>query len=57
MQSLRLSIQPHVTEGASKLRNYFLLLIALLQPLMMLWLTYSLVTHSSAQPVSLPQPS
>lgn len=45
MQSLRLSIQPHVTEGASKLRNYFLLIIALLQPLLILWLTYSLVMY------------
>lgn len=45
VQSLRLSIQPHVTEGASKLRNYFLLLIALLQPLMMLWLTYTLISY------------
>jgi hypothetical protein len=38
-----------VTEGASKLRNYFLLIIALLQPLLMVWLTYSLVTY---QPVT-----
>lgn len=40
-----------MVEGASKLRNYFLLLIALLQPLLMLWLTFSLTTYS---PPSLP---
>jgi len=49
VQSLRLSIQPHVTEGASKLRNYFVLLVSLLQPLMILWLTYGLITYQPAQ--------
>ncbi len=47
VQSLRLSIQPNVTEGASKVRNYFLLIIAILQPLLMLWLTFGLLTFSA----------
>jgi hypothetical protein len=53
IQSLRLTIQPHVVEGASKLRNYFLLVMALLQPVMMLWLTRSLVTFLPPTPSSL----
>ncbi len=47
VQSLRLSIQPNVTEGASKVRNYFLLVIAILQPLLMLWLTFGLLNYSA----------
>ncbi len=47
VQSLRLTIQPNVTEGASKVRNYFLLIIAILQPLLMLWLTFGLLTYST----------
>ena len=43
MQTLRLRVQPDITEGSSRIRNYLLLVIAIIQPLLILWLTWSLV--------------
>ncbi|KAL5463906.1 hypothetical protein EMCRGX_G032855 [Ephydatia muelleri] len=49
VQSLRLAIQPHVTHGANKLRNYLVLMIALVQPLLVAWLTYGLATSQHSK--------
>lgn len=54
VQTLRLRVQPDVTVGASRTRNYLLLVIAILQPLLVLWLTWSLVMHKP--PPSIWQP-
>ncbi|XP_065921008.1 protein YIF1B-B-like [Dysidea avara] len=55
IQSLRLSLQ-HTSEGyeggGSRKRNYVLIITALLQPLLIFWLTWSLVHY---QPPKLPQ--
>ena len=47
VQSLRLRVHPDVSEGASRMRNYILLIIAIIQPLMVLWLTWSLVMYKA----------
>ncbi|XP_003385766.1 PREDICTED: protein YIF1B-B-like isoform X1 [Amphimedon queenslandica] len=45
VRSLRLRLHSDVVDGANRMRNYVLLLIALVQPLMVLWLTWSLVSY------------
>lgn len=54
VQTLRLRVQPDVSEGAARMRNYILLIIAIVQPLMVLWLTWSLVMYQA--PPSLTPP-
>lgn len=51
VQTLRLRVQPDISEGASRMRNYVLLVIAMLQPLLVLWLTWGLVMYQVPPPL------